>query len=188
MNLNDWFQKGMSPEAYMESMSVNKENVQTVLNGFTIPAGEETVLKTIVDKNLKVIVLTEDWCGDAMVNVPVLLKVAEEANMEVSLLLRDQNLELMDQYLTNGTSRSIPIFIFINEEGQEVAVWGPRAPMVQQLVNEENAKLPPKDHELFEEKRKEMFGRLTSQYVGNEEIWEEVYESIKTTLLNQVLR
>ena len=40
----------------------------------------------------------------------------------------------MDQYLTNGTARSIPIFIFIDEKGEEKAVWGPRAKEVQEIV------------------------------------------------------
>ncbi|MHC8520324.1 thioredoxin family protein [Rossellomorea sp. H39__3] len=69
------------------------------------------------------IAITEDWCGDAMVNIPILLKLAEAAGIEVKMILRDENLELMDQYLTNGTSRSIPIFIFIDGEGKERMVW-----------------------------------------------------------------
>ena len=51
------------------------------------------------------------------------------------MLLRDQNLELMDQYLTNGTSRAIPIFVFIDQNGNERAVWGPRAETVQHFVD-----------------------------------------------------
>ena len=69
------------------------------------------------------------------------MKIAETANIEVRFLLRDQNLELMDQYLTNGKSRSIPIYIFIDKDGKEVAVWGPRAPEVQAFVERERATL-----------------------------------------------
>ena len=50
-------------------------------------------------------------------------RISEVANIDMSLLIRDENLELMDQYLTNGTTRAIPIFIFIDKDGNEQAVW-----------------------------------------------------------------
>lgn len=71
-------------------------------------------------------------------------RISEVANIDMSLLIRDENLELMDQYLTNGTARAIPIFIFIDKDGNEQAVWGPRAPKVQELVTSMRATLPEK--------------------------------------------
>ncbi|OAT86266.1 thioredoxin [Bacillus sp. MKU004] len=187
MTLQDWFNKGMSSSEYLEYMKTHRENTLSILNKFTIPEEDKDVLKSLAGHSLRVIVLTEDWCGDAMLNIPILLKLAEEADMEVKMILRDENLELMDQYLTNGTSRAIPIFIFIDEEGEEKMVWGPRAPMVKKIVDDERAKLPPKDHEEFPEKQKEMIERLTSQYTSDKTIWNEVYESLKTTLVQKIL-
>ncbi|WP_421383038.1 thioredoxin family protein [Bacillus salacetis] len=186
MELKQWFEKGQTPEEYINSMDTHQDNLKRVYEGFSIPENEKENLKQLAAQKLKVIVLTEDWCGDAMVNLPILLKMAEAADMEVRTLNRDENLELMDQYLTNGTSRAIPIFIFLDNDFNEEAVWGPRAPVVQQLVDEEKAKLPPRDHESFPEAQKEMIGRLTAQYKENETIWYEVFQSIKTTLMNQV--
>ncbi|MCA1064309.1 thioredoxin family protein [Rossellomorea sp. AcN35-11] len=187
MKLEQWFDKGMTSEHYIESMKVHKENTASIRKAFTIPEEDLDVLNQLGEHSLRVIAITEDWCGDAMLNIPVLLKVAESANMDVRMILRDENLELMDQYLTNGISRAIPIFIFIDREGNEKLVWGPRAPMVKKIVDDERAKLPPKDHELFPEKQKEMIQRLTSQYTKDEEIWQEVYESLKTSLVQNVL-
>ncbi|NQD65902.1 thioredoxin family protein [Bacillus haikouensis] len=187
MTLQDWFDKGMTPSEYLEYMKSHKENTLSILNKFTVPRADKEVLASLADESLRVIVLTEDWCGDAMLNIPILLKVAEEADIDVKMVLRDDNLELMDQYLTNGTSRAIPIFIFIDENGEEKTVWGPRAPMVKKIVDDERAKLPPKDHEQFPEKQKEMIERLTSQYTKDKNIWVEVYESLKTTLVQKVL-
>src|SRR5699024_8421220 len=120
MTLNEWYDKGMSADAYIASMQENKESLLYIYNEFNIPE-DHTFFENVKKENLRVIVLTEDWCGDAMMNIPVLLRIAEKTGMEVRMLLRDDNLELMDQYLTNGKSRSIPIFIFIDEEGNEVA-------------------------------------------------------------------
>ncbi|MGF2614391.1 thioredoxin family protein [Rossellomorea aquimaris] len=186
MDLKQWFEKGQTPQEYIDEMETHKENLLKVYQGFTVPASEKENLKQLASKNLNVIVLTEDWCGDAMVNFPVLLRIAEAADMDVRTLNRDENLELMDRYLTNGTSRAIPIFIFVDSDFNEQAVWGPRAPVVQQLVDEEKAKLPPRDHETFPEAQKEMIGRLSAQYTGSEAIWHEVFQSIKTTIMNQV--
>ncbi|WP_044023061.1 thioredoxin family protein [Bacillus sp. SG-1] len=186
MDLKQWFEKGRTPQEYIDSMETHQENFKKVYQHFSIPENEKGNLEELASQKLNVIVLSEDWCGDAMVNLPILLKVAEAADMKVRILNRDENLELMDQYLTNGTSRSIPIFIFLDKSFDEQAVWGPRAPVIQQIVDEEKAKLPPRDHESFPAAQKEMIGRLTAQYRDNETIWLEIFQSIKTTLMNQV--
>ena len=130
VQLNQWFEKGIPASEFIESMKVNKERLQSIYERFTVLEEDREFFKGLQDKKLRAIVITEDWCGDAMLNIPILLNIAEAAHIETRMILRDQNLELMDQYLTNGTSRSIPIFIFMDEEGKERAVWGPRAPKV----------------------------------------------------------
>ncbi|MCA1056134.1 thioredoxin family protein [Rossellomorea aquimaris] len=187
MALVNWFDKGMTPTEYFEYMKSHKENTLSILNGFEIPEDDQEVMDSIAKQSLRVIAITEDWCGDAMLNIPILLKIAEAADIEVKMILRDEHLELMDQYLTNGVSRAIPIFIFIDENGEEKFVWGPRAPMVKKIVDDERAKLPPKDYEGFGDKQKEMIERLTRRYTSDKEIWAEVYESLKTTLVQEVL-
>ena len=57
-------------------------------------------------------------CGDAAHVLPVLNKFAEnDTTITLSILLRDDNEELMDRFLTNGT-RSIPKLIILNADGQ----------------------------------------------------------------------
>lgn len=72
--------------------------------------------------------ITEGWCGDAAQIVPYIEQFAQlNPNIEHRLILRDEHLEVMDEFLTNGTSRSIPITIFLDGETLEVlASWGPR--------------------------------------------------------------
>ncbi|MBS4220580.1 thioredoxin family protein [Bacillus sp. FJAT-49711] len=182
MNLVEWFNKGMTPEEYINSMEKHQDNLKTILQRFEVPAGDEAFLANVKDEELLVIVITEDWCGDAMLNVPILLKIAEKSGLEVRMLLRDQNLELMDQYLTNGTARSIPIFIFIDKEGNERAVWGPRAETLQQYVEEQRSKLPDKEDETFAEKQSEMYSQMMKRNVSDSTVWDEVYNSIKNRL------
>ncbi|OCA82995.1 thioredoxin [Bacillus sp. FJAT-27225] len=178
MDLNSWFEKGLTFEEYSEGMEKNKESMLKILEQFELAQPQKSRLESVKEKALRVIALTEDWCGDAMLNNPILMKIAEAGGMEVRFLLRDQNLELMDQYLTNGTARAIPIYIFIDVNGDEYAVWGPRAQQVQELVVRGRAGLPAKEEPDFEEKQREFYKNLTDSYVTDKGIWQTVSESI----------
>jgi hypothetical protein len=183
MDLNQWFQKGLTVDGYINAMTTNKDEMLTIYKQFTVTDEDKNKLEALRPQKLRAIVLSEDWCGDAMLNNPILLNLAEAAGMEVRFVLRDSNLELMDQYLTNGTSRAIPIFIFINEEGNEVGVWGPRAPELQAFVMEKRAALPEKDAEDFQAKQMEMFKSLRTTYQTDAGIWQTVANSILATIL-----
>lgn len=74
------------------------------------------------------LIITEGWCGDAAQNIPAIEKIAAlNPNIETRYVLRDENLELMDAYLTNN-ARSIPKLIALDGENfEEIGSWGPRA-------------------------------------------------------------
>src|SRR5690606_33269587 len=86
-----------------------------------------------------------DWCGDAINTVPLFDRLAQEApNLELRLLGRDANPDLMDTHLTNG-SRSIPVVMILDEEFRELAWWGPRPRPLQEWVLSEGLELPPEE-------------------------------------------
>ena len=89
---------------------------------------EEDVLEKFQQyhKNVTWLVLTESWCGDAAHAMPVMNKLVEQAkNLDFKILYRDENEELMNRFLTNGTM-SIPKLIAFDNETQEVIKdWGP---------------------------------------------------------------
>jgi hypothetical protein len=88
------------------------------------------------------LVLSEDWCGDAVNIVPIMAKLAESvSNMDLRILARDENLDIMDTHLT-GTSRSIPIVILLNKKFEECGWWGPRPGALQKWVVEKGLMLP----------------------------------------------
>jgi len=80
------------------------------------------------------LVLTEGWCGDAAHIVPVLNHLASQSDkIELKLILRDENLPLMDLYLTDG-GRSIPKLVRLSaNDHREIGVWGPRPAPAQEL-------------------------------------------------------
>ena len=77
------------------------------------------------------LVLSADWCGDAVNTVPVIAQLAmQSSNMDLRVLERDANFDLMDAHLT-GTSRSIPAVIALGEDYVERGWWGPRPAALQ---------------------------------------------------------
>jgi hypothetical protein len=91
------------------------------------------------------LVLSEDWCGDAVNTVPVVAKlVALSPNIDLRVLERDANLDLMDAHLT-GTSRSIPVVILLDDSYVEHGWWGPRPTVLQGRVSGEWNELEKSD-------------------------------------------
>jgi hypothetical protein len=81
-------------------------------------------------------VITENWCGDSAQNLPYIAGIASmNQNIELKLILRDSNPDIMDHYLTNGT-RSIPKLVAFDNEGNELFQWGARPKAAQDLVSD----------------------------------------------------
>lgn len=82
----------------------------------------------------KLLVIAEDWCGDASNTVPIIAKLADMSpDLELRVIMRDENPEVMNQYLTNG-SRSIPVVIALDAGFKEIGHWGPRPSQLQAWV------------------------------------------------------
>jgi hypothetical protein len=100
----------------------------------------------------KLLVIAEDWCGDASNTVPIVAKFVDAVpGFELRVILRDANPDVMDQYLTNG-SRSIPIVIALDQNFQEIGHWGPRPTELQAWVMANRNTMPKS--ELYPQVRK----------------------------------
>lgn len=119
---------------------------------------DEAVKEKIANTNINQtwLVLTESWCGDAAHIMPVINKVAELNNtIDFKVVLRDENLDLMNQFLTNG-GQSIPKLILIDNATNEVVnTFGPRPSEATKLVLDYKAK----------------HGKLTSEFKEDLQGW-----------------
>jgi hypothetical protein len=87
-----------------------------------------------IEDNFIWLVLTESWCGDAAHVLPVLNKFTEiNPKIDLKVVLRDDNEDLMNQFLTNG-SKSIPKLIVIDKNNNVVDSWGPRSKVASKMV------------------------------------------------------
>ena len=82
------------------------------------------------------LVITEPWCGDAAQSLPFFNKIAEiSENIKLEIVLRDENLALIDNFLTN-TSRSIPKLIILDKDLEIINHWGTRSKAAAKVVND----------------------------------------------------
>ena len=80
------------------------------------------------------LVLTEGWCADAAQIIPVMQKMTlKNSHIQLRMLLRDQHLDIMDAFLTNG-ARAIPKLIVLNKNQEVMMSWGPRPTEAQQMM------------------------------------------------------
>jgi hypothetical protein len=133
-------------KSLIEYTQLNDRRMRRWDKTLKIPAEIQQRIQQL-DRSLLFLVLTESWCGDASPSLPVINKIAElNSNIELRIVLRDENLELMNQFLTNS-AMSIPKLIIIDNDSEEVlADWGPRPSVATKMVEEykaEHGKLTP---------------------------------------------
>lgn len=116
----------------------------------TIVISEENILKLkSIKKEYIWLVLTEGWCADSAQIIPVLNKMAVASHkIDLKLVLRDENEDLMHLVLTNG-AKAIPKVVVIDKQiGMVVATWGPRPQEAFDLIQSYKEKVGKIDETL----------------------------------------
>lgn len=124
------------------------------------------------------LVLTESWCGDAAQTIPVINKLSElSENINFRIAYRDQHLELMEHFLTNGAA-AIPKLLILNNDNKVLADWGPRPTTATKKVSD------------FKEKN----GTLTSEFKEQLQNWynkdkgKDTLNDLNVILMNIIMR
>jgi hypothetical protein len=109
-------------------MSVNRDRFVRALAAVTVGDDAKSVVARF-SATRKILVITEDWCGTSLAILPYVFKLAEaDPGIELRVFLRDDNPDLMDQYLKDGQYRSIPVVVFLDEALTELARFIERRP------------------------------------------------------------
>lgn len=124
-----------SSEAMLHYTKMNEQRMNRVEKTTILTADVLSAIANIKN-SYKFLVITEGWCGDAAQIVPVINQIVGAApeKFSLKLVLRDQNLPLIDAHLTNG-GRAIPVLLIL-DENDELALpkWGPRPAVLQTLL------------------------------------------------------
>jgi hypothetical protein len=128
---------------YLESVEKNRDMWRALADRARV--GDDVLQQLRELPPLRLLALSEDWCGDAINTLPIISRMAEEVPyLDFRVLDRDANPDLMDAHLTNG-SRSIPVVIVYDETFQELGYWGPRPTELQSWVLGSGLQMPSKD-------------------------------------------
>lgn len=128
--ISDLLLRGLSTgkeqsEAYTHYSNLNETRMNRLEK--TMQLTEENIqrLKSLKGSYIW-LVISEGWCGDSAQILPVIDKMAKESGIELKIVFRDENEDLMGHFLTNG-GRAIPKLIIINKATGSVGnSWGPR--------------------------------------------------------------
>jgi len=136
----EYFNKGEDAWEYIASLG-DKQSQFEMLLAETVFNDEQRDKLASASKVRYVVAIVEPWSGDVMYNLPVLLEMAEDASWEIRIFRRDSYPELIQLYLKEGLYRSIPVFIFFDENFNEIGHWVERPAAATEVIEEEQLNL-----------------------------------------------
>jgi hypothetical protein len=126
-------EQGMTYEQFVAAMTKNQDRLHQSEQTTTIDPADVEFFRNIPE-TLDVLVLAEDWCGDVISNLPVLAKLAQESGkLQPRIFLRDQNDDLMQQFLKDGQFKSIPVMVPFDAQLRELGRFIERPPAFNAL-------------------------------------------------------
>ena len=118
------YESGATIEQFIAGAESNQDLWRSVYARASVPEELAERARQLPARHL--LVLAEDWCGDAVNTVPVLARLAEAVpGLDLRILGRDANPDLMDPHLSTG-ARAIPVVMVLDEDFRELGWWGSR--------------------------------------------------------------
>ncbi|MGG4461615.1 thioredoxin family protein [Brevibacillus porteri] len=164
-NVGHKFRTGLKPQAFVESMTKNQDTYQNWSDAFSWEDEQDRAFFASLQHrdDLRCLILAADWCGDVVRNLPVVLHALKETDMPVEMMVMEEHLDLMDEFLTMG-GRAIPVVIFADTGGHVLAKWGPRPKHVQAVMTAFKQQNPDRNASDYEDKIKVARAEMLEQY------------------------
>lgn len=151
------YAQGMSYAQWMETIDRNQERFVENYEGTTVADDDAQAIRDLMakpDGPHHCLALGEAWCPDVFRGLPVIARLAEATGIELKTFLRDQNSDIMAEFLKGGEHESIPTVVFYTKDHQYIAHWIERP----KLANDEMGQLrdisaPLRDPDLPQEER-----------------------------------
>ena len=144
MTLRERYCSAQTFDAFLSGVETNRDLWHAIARRASVP--DELIGRVeATGQRWHLLVLAEDWCGDAVNVLPFIAKLADgTANLDLRVLGRDANPDLMDGHLT-GQSRSVPVVILLDATFTERGWWGPRPRELQEWVLGSGNSMPKAD-------------------------------------------
>ncbi len=135
------WQSGLTMPAFIDSMGQHKKAMQARYKRICL-LPEECEEFTRLEKQIQMVVMTEEWCPDCLMNLPVLARIADAApKMELRIFIRKDWPQLRAYYTSLGI-HSIPVATLLDEEFSVLAHWVERPQAAHQRLNDWKAAHP----------------------------------------------
>ncbi len=120
------YAQGMTYDEYMAGIKVNKARFEEYYANVKLEPGQTEALRALAEADggpNHMMIVGEDWCGDVVRELPVLARVAEAAGLELRIFPRDENHDIMNEFLKEGLYMSIPVAVFYSKDHDYICHW-----------------------------------------------------------------
>ncbi|HUA17095.1 MAG TPA: thioredoxin family protein [Bryobacteraceae bacterium] len=125
------FEQGLTYAGFLAQATVNRDKFEQYYNDSALTGDDLAFFKkaaALPNGPKKAMAIAEAWCGDVYRELPTLARIAEASGIELRIFLRDENPDIMDEFLSNnGKSRAIPVFVFYNTDLQYITHFTERS-------------------------------------------------------------
>jgi len=125
INKESW-QLGLELDNFVEGMQTNRLDMLRRLKIVKLSESEVKLLINL-DRTVHALVMTEDWCGDSLMNLPILLRIVETLpQMDLRIFIRHEWRELEAYFQERGIMH-IPVLLFLDTDYKEIGIWVERS-------------------------------------------------------------
>src|SRR5687767_2919144 len=120
------FEQGISWSDWMSQIDRNEEKFKDNYEGTMPDPADVAAIKALMEKPngpAKVLALGEAWCTDVVRGLGPMAKLCEATGLELKIFFRDQNLDIMNEFLKKGEFQSIPTFVFYTKDHKYLGHW-----------------------------------------------------------------
>jgi hypothetical protein len=136
----EFFYQGETVEEFLESLAEMADKYKQHITEVQLDEGQSSRLEKM-PADLRIMVIAEPWSGDVLYYLPVLIRMANKADWEVRIFRRDKYPDLILPYRKDGLYHSIPVFVFYDQNFEEIAHWIERPAEATRVIDEESLKL-----------------------------------------------
>jgi hypothetical protein len=148
----NWLKRALTFDQYVDKADMNVPTMKANFAETKVSAQDHNYFASLSSRlapgSIRILAISESWCGDCVENLPVVAKLAFlYPCLDLYVFSRDDNLDIMDKYITNG-KRTIPIFVFFDETGKEIGRFVERPRGAREFLAREMEKyedLPEKE-------------------------------------------
>jgi len=125
------FAQGLSYADFLAQATVNRDKFDESYRSVPLTDDDLSFFRKVAGLPhgpAKILAIAEAWCGDVYRELPTAVRIAEATGMDLRIFLRDENPDIMDEFLSNdGKSRAIPVFVFYTADLQYITHFAERS-------------------------------------------------------------